>query len=229
MYSTVDDLLKWDQALYVEKLVRQSTLATAFAPGEVKEGTSTYGFGWNVSEKEGDKFIWHTGNTGGYRAFIGRRLKERISVIMLTNKGNSRRMEINEAIWSILDGKPYRLPKIPISEKMYEAINKQGIRSALRMYDSSRAADDGTYDFSEPELNSLGYELLSGDKKIDEAIEIFTLNTAQYPTSSNAFDSLAEAYLKSGNKALAIRNYQKAIGLDPSNLNARNMLRKLEN
>lgn len=228
MYSNADDLMKWDQALYTEKLVRQSTLATAFTPGEVKEGTSTYGFGWNVSEKGGDKFVWHTGNTGSYRAFVGRRLRERISVIMLTNKGNSRRMEINEAILNILDGKPHRLPKIPIAEKMYEAIHKQGIQSALRMYASLRAADDGSYDFGESELNSLGYQLLSSDKKIDVAIEIFTLNTAQYPTSSNAFDSLGEAYQKSGKKVLAIRNYRKAIELDPSNLNARNMLRKLE-
>src|SRR5262249_44431766 len=36
IYSTVDDLLKWDQALYTERLVRQATLASAFTPGQVK-------------------------------------------------------------------------------------------------------------------------------------------------------------------------------------------------
>jgi CubicO group peptidase (beta-lactamase class C family) len=228
MFSTVDDLLKWDQALYTEKLVRQSTLATAFMPSTVKEGSSTYGFGWNISENGGQKFVWHTGNTGSYRAFIGRRLAGKITVIMLTNKGNSKRVEINEAILNIVDEKPYKLPKIPIAEKMYEAINKQGIEFAIQMYESLRATNDGTYDFSESQLNSVGYELLSGDKKINEAIQIFTLYTAQYPTSSNAFDSLGEAYHRSGNKELAIKSYKKALELDPNNLNARNMLKRLQ-
>jgi CubicO group peptidase (beta-lactamase class C family) len=42
VYSNVDDLLKWDQALYTDRLVRQSTLVQAFTPGRVEEGTSTH-------------------------------------------------------------------------------------------------------------------------------------------------------------------------------------------
>ncbi|HEX8878543.1 MAG TPA: serine hydrolase domain-containing protein [Candidatus Acidoferrum sp.] len=89
IYSTVDDLFKWDQALYTDKLVTQSALADAFTPGKVEEGTSTYGFGWNVDEKDGGKYVWHTGNHAGFRAFIGRGLSDKVTVIMLTNKGNS--------------------------------------------------------------------------------------------------------------------------------------------
>ncbi len=133
IYSTVDDLFKWDQALYTEKLVRQSTLAEAFTPGKVKEGVSTYGFGWNISRQYflfGDKYVWHTGNTGGFRAFIGRRLGEKTTVIMLTNRGNSPRVEINDAIVNILHGMAYNLPKLPIAPKMYDLIKKQGIEAA---------------------------------------------------------------------------------------------------
>jgi CubicO group peptidase (beta-lactamase class C family) len=101
IYSTVDDLLKWDEALYTNKLVRQSTLAAAFTPGKVKEGFSTYGFGWNISYMHWHKYVWHTGSTGGFRAFIGRRLGEKLTVIMLTNKGNSQRVEINDTIGNI--------------------------------------------------------------------------------------------------------------------------------
>ena len=227
MYSTIADLLKWDQALYTEQLVRQATIVEAFTPYKVKEGASTYGFGWNISESEGKKRVWHTGNTGGYRAFIGRQLTDKVTVIMLTNKGNSQRMEINEAILNILNGKPYKMPRISIAEKMYEAINKQGVQFAMRLYDSLRAANDGTYDFGESELNSLGYELLLSDKRINDAIQIFTLNTVQFPASSNAFDSLAEAYEKSGNKELSVKNYQKAKELDPLNQHARNKLKEL--
>src|SRR5688572_6754258 len=47
--SNVDDLLKWEESFDTEKLVRQSTLREAFTPFAVKEGTSTYGFGWNIA------------------------------------------------------------------------------------------------------------------------------------------------------------------------------------
>ena len=94
MYSTVDDLFKWDQALYSGKLARQSALVEAFSPGKVKQGTSTYGFGWNIVDESGNKYLWHQGNQAGFRAFIGRWLTDRVTIIMLTNKGNSKRLDI---------------------------------------------------------------------------------------------------------------------------------------
>ena len=110
---------------------------------------------------------------------------------------------------------------------MYDIISKQGIQAAIKTYESLRADNDSSYDFSESELNSLGYQLLSGKHKASEAIEVFKLNTVAYPKSSNAFDSLAEAYQVSGDKELAIKNYQKAVELDPTNLHAVDMLKKL--
>src|SRR5215469_6291498 len=110
VYSTVDDLFKWDEALYTDKIVRQSTLSEAFTPGKVQEGSSIYGFGWNVVKEDGNKYLWHQGSQAGFRAFIERRLTDRVTVIMLTNKGNSKRQDINAAIQNILAGKPYILP-----------------------------------------------------------------------------------------------------------------------
>jgi hypothetical protein len=54
------------------------------------------------------------------------------------------------------------------------------------------------------------------------------LNTVEHPASSNAFDSLDEAYRQSGEKKLAIRSYQTAVTLDPTNGNAKAMLRDLK-
>jgi len=227
MYSCVDDLLKWDQALYSEKLVKQSTLDTAFTPAHVAEGKTTYGFGWNITGTGGDKVVWHTGSTAGLRAFIERRLKDRVTIIMLTNKGNSRRVEINDAIVNLLAGLSYKLPKIPISEKMYEVINKTGIQSAANMYNALIASKDSTYDFAESELNTLGYQLL-GENKSKEGIAIFELNTKTYPNSSNAFDSLGDAYASVHDKDLAIKNYQKAVDLDKNNLESQAKLKKLK-
>jgi len=157
---------------------------------------------------------------------IERRLAEKITVIILTNKGNSKRLQINDAILNILNGKTYVFPKRSIAEAIYETISRQGIQLGIKTYESLRAANDASYFFSESELNSLGYQLLYGNHKASEAIEIFKLNTVAAPESSNAFDSLAEAYQVSGNKELAIKNYQKAVELDPTNLHAIEMLKK---
>ena len=102
VYSTVNDLLRFDQALYEDTLVRQETLAVAFRPPQVREGSTTYGFGWNIAKDASGLKVWHQGNTAGFRAFIERRLSRRITVIMLTNGGDTNRMRINDDIQRIL-------------------------------------------------------------------------------------------------------------------------------
>jgi CubicO group peptidase (beta-lactamase class C family) len=226
IYSTVDDLFKWDQALYTDKLVRQSSLAAAFAPGSVQEGASTYGFGWNVADMNGEKYVWHTGSTAGFRAFIERRLTSRITVILLTNRGNSKRIEINDAILNILRGRSYVLPKMSGAEKLYKTTRESGAQAAVQMYGSLAKSAD--YDLSESELNTLGYQLLYGDKRVSDAVEIFKLNATEHPASSNAFDSLGEAYRQEGDKDLAIKSYENAIRLDPANGHAVAMLKELK-
>ena len=224
IYSTVDDLFKWDQALLTDKIVSQASLAEAFTPGKVEEGVSKYGFGWNVEEKDGSKYLWHTGSHAGFRAFIARRLADRLTVIMLTNRGSSKRQDINAAIQNILADKPYSLPKQSGAEKLYKTIHDSGIQAALQLYDALKNAKSGDYDVGESELNTLGYQLLYGDQRVGDAIAVFKLNTIEHPASSNAFDSLGEAYARNGQKDLAINSYEMAVKLDPTNGHAASQL-----
>ena len=226
IYSTVDDLFKWDQTLNTEKLVTRSTLAEAFTPARVEEGKSTYGFGWNVGLDGADKYVWHTGNHAGFRAFIERRLNQQSTVIMLTSMGNSKRQEINSAIQNILAGKPYVLPKQSGAQELYRTIHESGIQKALQQYQVLKRGNE--YDLGDSELNSLGYQLLYRDRNPSSAIEVFKLNTSAHPLSSNAFDSLGEAYLVSGERRRAIACYEIAVTLDPFNGHAREMLKKLQ-
>jgi len=106
VYSTVGDLLRFDQALYGESLVTQHTLAEAFTRASVREGTTKYGFGWNIEPEPTGTRVWHQGNTAGFRAFMERRLADRITVIMLTNGGDTNRMAINDSIQRILRNNP---------------------------------------------------------------------------------------------------------------------------
>jgi CubicO group peptidase (beta-lactamase class C family) len=225
--STVDDLLKWDQALYTDKLVSQTTLSEAFTPARVRRGTSTYGFGWNIGWRGGQQFVWHTGNTEQYRAFIGRLLGDRLFIAILTNKGQSPRTEICEAIINILRDRPYAMPQLSIGMKLADVIKNRGVEAGIQEYQRLKATQRATYNFSEPELNSLGYELL-GEGEREAAVRVFQLNTTEFPRSSNAYESLGEAYQKAGQKEPAIRAYGKALELDPKNMDARRMLKSLE-
>ena len=80
---------------------------------------------------------------------------------------------------------------------------------------------------SEQRLNTLGYDLLR-QKKLREAVAVFSLNVELYPQSFNVYDSLGDAYRESGEKELAIKNYRRSLELDPTNKNAAEQLKKLE-
>jgi tetratricopeptide (TPR) repeat protein len=147
---------------------------------------------------------------------------------MLTNKGNSKRLDINVAVQSILADKPYVLPKQSGAEKLYRTIHESGIQAAMQMFDSLKNKNDANYDLGESELNTLGYQLLYRDGRPSDAIAILKLNSTEHPKSSNAFDSLGEAYRNNGDKDLAINSYQTAVKLDPTNGHAAEMLKELK-
>jgi len=79
----------------------------------------------------------------------------------------------------------------------------------------------------EERINNLGYSLLQ-EGKLAEATVLLKLNVEFYPDGWNTYDSLGEAYMKAGQKDLAISNYKKSLELNPQNSNAREMLKKLE-
>ena len=228
VYSTVDDLIAFDQALQEHRLVKPQTLDEAFTPGPVRVGKTTYGFGWNIESDAFGKRVWHTGNTAGFRAFLEHRLDQEITVIMLTDGGNTKRVEINQAIQNILAGRPYNLPKKSIAVALHEVILRSSVEAGIAEYRKEKTTHAGEYDLDEGELNALGYQLLYPDHRPGDAVRIFLLNTEEHPSSSNAFDSLAEAYQVMGDKAFARKYYEAALQRDHGNIHARSMLAKLQ-
>src|SRR6266446_405069 len=227
IYSSVADMFKWDQALYTEKLVKRSTLEEAFARGTLNDGSLiNYGFGWAISESDGETVYSHAGRYGGFNTYIKRWPKEQSTIIFLTNHDFKNMGAIGNALIGVLHDQPYTLPKSSIAELMYQIYRREGIGAAVQQYRSLKQRNDAAYEFAESELNELGYELL-GRKKIGDAIEILKLNVEVYPASGNVYDGLGEAYMISGNKELAVENYKKSLKINPGNSNAVDMLRKL--
>lgn len=104
--------------------------------------------------------------------------------------------------------------KKPISDVLYRAITEDGIEAALKKYDDFKANKSSEYDFSEVQLNNLGYRLL-GEDKSEAALEIFKLNVKAFPESPNTYDSLGEAFMKTGDTKMAILNYEKVLAILP--------------
>ncbi len=106
VYSSVEDLYKWDQALYTEKLVKKSTFAEAITPGKLNNGEATkYGFGWGIIEP--GKTLAHTGGWVGFGTIIIRYIDKNQSIILLDNSSNFQAHALVRSIW---EDKPITLP-----------------------------------------------------------------------------------------------------------------------
>lgn len=90
MYSTVEDLYKWDQALYTQKLVRRETLEEAFSPtGKFNRKDESYGYGWRIKQLEsGDTVVYHGGLWHGFNTYFLRNPNDHSSIIVLSNLTN---------------------------------------------------------------------------------------------------------------------------------------------
>jgi len=117
-------------------------------------------------------------------------------------------------------------PKTPIAATLYQAIREKGLSQAVSLYLWLKKDKSGEYNFREDQLNTLGYKLLQ-EGKIKDALAIFELNAGAYPDSFNVYDSLGEACLADGQKEKAIANYEKSLALNPKNVNAEAMLKKI--
>jgi CubicO group peptidase (beta-lactamase class C family)/microsomal dipeptidase-like Zn-dependent dipeptidase len=85
IYSSIDDLAKWDAALYDERLLKKESLALAFSPVTHTDNPSIeYGFGWRIT---GDT-LWHSGETMGFRNVIVRYPKRHMTIVLLTNRND---------------------------------------------------------------------------------------------------------------------------------------------
>ncbi|HEV3469460.1 MAG TPA: prolyl oligopeptidase family serine peptidase [Pyrinomonadaceae bacterium] len=116
---------------------------------------------------------------------------------------------------------------LSIGTALKRTIERQDVAAAVKLYHELKRTQADRYDFSERELNVLGYELL-GAGLVNEAVEIFKLNVEAYPGAFNTYDSLGEAYAAQGDKESAIKNYRRSLELNPQNTNAVERLKELE-
>lgn len=133
IYSSVEDLYKWDQALYTEKLVKQATFSEAISPGRLNSGEETrYGFGWGIDSK--GKTLSHTGGWVGFGTIIIRYIDTNQTIIVLDNSSNFRAQSLVRSIW---EGKPITLPTTHLitNVKVIDGTGLAGFAADVRIVD----------------------------------------------------------------------------------------------
>ncbi len=92
LYFSINDLAKWDAALYTEKLLKRSSLDQMWTVAKLQNGQPNqdhYGFVWSIETKNGHKVIGHGGSWQGFKTHISRYVDDKLTVVVLINQADA--------------------------------------------------------------------------------------------------------------------------------------------
>ncbi|PLX23783.1 MAG: serine hydrolase [Salinivirgaceae bacterium] len=104
IYSTAEDMFKWDQGLYSGKILNTDTLALAFEPmGKPAHFKHNYGYGWRIFSYNGQKVLYHAGWWQGFKSLLIRVPDEKLTIVILKNLKTGAMFSRNELLRLVLD------------------------------------------------------------------------------------------------------------------------------
>jgi CubicO group peptidase (beta-lactamase class C family) len=234
--STANDMGNWIIALKSGKLLKnEASIQTMWQPAILNNGkiggfnqlTNGYALGWPTVTREEHPAV---GPVGGGRNAVFVYLKDDLSIVVLSNLMGANPEQFVDEIAGYYILEMHEINGFGLSpsvKKLRAELIKQGFNNAAPVAAKLKKQTPGLV-LPEDELNGWGYKLL-GQKKPAEAVAIFKLNTALYPKSANAYDSLGEALEITGNNKESLLNYKKSLALNPDNKNAAERIKALSN
>ncbi|CAN5556699.1 hypothetical protein BH18ACI1_BH18ACI1_20820 [soil metagenome] len=130
MFSTTEDLLLWDKALYTEKLVSRKSLDEMFIPfRDFLPGTG-YAYGWMIGKQFDRQVMSHSGHVAGFSSSIIRFPADHVTVIVLSNNINAPSVSIGNALAAIVFGASYKSP----NERKTIALEPQALEKYAGQY-----------------------------------------------------------------------------------------------
>lgn len=104
IYSSLDDLYKWNQALYNETLISKNFLEESWTEGTTIDGNKfPYGYGWRLESYKKYKVVYHTGSTRGFRNIIYCIPEQKFTMIILTNRDAGSEFQTLEIVHKMVD------------------------------------------------------------------------------------------------------------------------------
>ena len=204
LYSSVDDLLRWDQALYGDKVLSDVSKQKMFTPG-----LGEYGYGF-VIHKGTVTTIEHGGAINGFNSLISRDIEPRRLYVLLNNTGGAPLQEIVAGLRALLEGKEAPMPKIPASPALYKTWLSSGMGAVRDQLKDMRAGS--VYDTREGELIRLSGTLL-GKGKTADALELAKAAEAAAPKSAAVAMLMGRVQAVGGHRVEALTAYSRAIEL----------------
>jgi peptidoglycan hydrolase-like protein with peptidoglycan-binding domain len=196
------------------------------------DGRYGYGLGYQTQRIQGTSVLLggHRGANTGWQAIFNVNPETNDGFIMVTNGGAGHsvygQVFHDWVLWKTgvsleeWDSKP------PVSNKLKTHIDRNGLDGFQAIYAEWKANQSEDYDFSENQLNRLGFYYMAKDD-LEESIAIFELNVEAFPDSFVVYDSYGGALLKLGARQEAIENYKKSVELNPFNENGVKVLNDL--
>ncbi len=231
LYSTVEDLYTWDQALRHGRILSAESRRLLFER-HIESHRGYYGYGWFLADQPiGDTALsiaFHAGDNSGFSAIIVRSLESDQFIALLTNSEGTHYYDIAFNLLGVLNGADVAEPQEYVADILRKSLYTEGLSKALARYEKIVAAGIESYNTDQSELIELGYDLIYTDRS-DDAVGVLRITADIHPDSYDAHFSLAEAYEASGRTSDAIESYERALELssgDPAAVAAINRLRQ---
>jgi len=160
IYSSVEDLYKWEQSLSTEKLVKKETLAEAFEPVKLKDGSNyPYGFGWGIINQKEQQYS-HTGGWAGFRNLIYRDVKNKRTLVLLSSGSNS--IGIITAR-NFIQGEPLEIPAtfLITNVQLIDGTGTPARNASVRMEGEKIIAVGNLHAFADEEVVDGGGKILA--------------------------------------------------------------------
>ncbi|MEO6582754.1 MAG: serine hydrolase [Ferruginibacter sp.] len=227
IYTTVEDIFKFEMALSNNTLLNKKITDEMFKPGV---RPAQYGFGWfnkmfkySLADSVASNF--HLGMTEGFLSFIIRIPSKNSMVVLLCNSSPTDFFGITGNLVKVLYNLPVHL-KQPVHKAVEKMIATQGAAKAIEFYKKVKA-DTVHYYTDWISMNFLA-DQLRALKRYDDARIISENNVNEFPNKDLIMVTMGNIYLALNRKKDAITYYQKAILLYPDNEEAKNRLKEIK-
>lgn len=237
LHTTIEDFSKLALAsLHQNEKYSQNILSANYLEQMMKPASASndsYGLGYQVNSipKHSMILYGHGGANTGWRALFMVNPITNDGFIMFTNGGSGNKVYgqiicewINWVSQEELFDDCTTSPSV--SKKIKQILDTKGVNDIKASFFDLKNNHSDNYNFSEDDLNELGYYYLSKNN-IAFALAVFEINVEAFPNSFNVYDSYGEALLKHGEKKKAIENYKKSVELNPNHKHGINVLKKL--
>jgi len=227
LWTTPTDLAKFGIEIALSKHGKANhVLSEAMTREMLKPQLEQVGLGFFLRDYKNPEEFGHDGSDEGFQAILVMFADSGKGVAIMANSDNGIAVG-NYVMQSV--AKEYAWNFTPDQQSAADVLmliaDARGRQAALKRY-SELKRPASPYNLDENTLIQLGYHfLLAGNT--DDALSVFKLEVQDYPKFWNAYDSVGEAYMKAGQKDLAIENYQKSVELNPKNQNGIDYLKKL--